>query len=322
MFLAGLFVQTIDGATFETLRIPGLWQRLAFTYLVVALVNLILHEEYVPRQIIGGTKNPTEEVLQIARYTFADFIVLWKQWIVMLFILAAYVLTIFVFEVPDCGHGYFGPGGIHEDSEFQNCTGGVTGLVDRFVFGEIHLAQNSTVQKVYDSLTFDDANILGTMPAIVQTFIGVQCGTIFLIYKHPLQRIARWFVWAVVMTAATVGMSWLSWDDSLIPINRNLYSLSFVTATTAFSFLLIIVIYVLAELLHFCKDFWKIFRYPGRNPLFLFLAHLIFYKMWPFHFGFEVMNTHFVLLFEACYATTFWILIALLLNRKRMYVSV
>jgi len=51
--------------------------------------------------------------------------------------------------------GYLGPGGISEDGKYQNCTGGVSGYVDKLILGEVHLYQNPTTKFVYGSGAFD-----------------------------------------------------------------------------------------------------------------------------------------------------------------------
>lgn len=44
--------------------------------------------------------------------------------------------------------GYLGPGGLHEDKKYENCTGGAAGYIDREVFGNDHI-YNSPTCKVH-----------------------------------------------------------------------------------------------------------------------------------------------------------------------------
>ncbi len=44
--------------------------------------------------------------------------------------------------------GYLGPGGLHDNASYINCTGGSAGLIDRWFFGEPHIYQHPTC-KVY-----------------------------------------------------------------------------------------------------------------------------------------------------------------------------
>ena len=57
--------------------------------------------------------------------------------------------------------GYFGPGGRHEDGKYFNCTGGITGYLDKLILGKNHVYQYPTVDSVYASGPYDPEGILG-----------------------------------------------------------------------------------------------------------------------------------------------------------------
>ena len=40
--------------------------------------------------------------------------------------------------------GYLGPGGLHDNGEHWNCTGGAAGAIDRLVLGESHMYKTPT----------------------------------------------------------------------------------------------------------------------------------------------------------------------------------
>jgi hypothetical protein len=40
-------------------------------------------------------------------------------------------------------------GGLHENGKYENCTGGITGYIDRMIFTNKHLYQHPTCQVVY-----------------------------------------------------------------------------------------------------------------------------------------------------------------------------
>lgn len=44
---------------------------------------------------------------------------------------------------------YFILGGLHENGKYENCTGGITGYIDRIIFTDKHLYQYPTCQAVY-----------------------------------------------------------------------------------------------------------------------------------------------------------------------------
>jgi hypothetical protein len=49
----------------------------------------------------------------------------WPQWLVVFFIVTAWLLITFLLDVPNCPKGYLGPGGEHDHGKYQNCTGGM-----------------------------------------------------------------------------------------------------------------------------------------------------------------------------------------------------
>lgn len=251
---------------------------------------------------------------------FFDVKVLLKHWCVILAITSIYLIIIFVAKVPGCERGYDGPGGIHDYLKHQNCTaGGVTGYIDRVVLGEKHLYQWARIKHVYDSSVFDPEGIFGSFTTILQVFLGVQCGTIMMVFPTPRDRIRRWLGWSVGLMIMTFVLTLFSWDDGIIPINKNLWSLSFVTITVSLAFAMFTLIYYVADLLNLFEDFWKIFLYPGMNAIILYVGHSVLHSAWPFHFAVNSMNTHFIILLENCYTVTVWILISFYLYHKKIF---
>lgn len=57
--------------------------------------------------------------------------------------------------MPGCGKGYLGPGGLHDEGKYLNCTGGAAGYIDRKVFGS-HMYTNPTCHKIYETKLFYD----------------------------------------------------------------------------------------------------------------------------------------------------------------------
>lgn len=229
---------------------------------------------------------------------------------------------IFGFKVPNCERGYLGPGGIHDYIQHQNCTGGAIGFIDRAILGQSHMYQRAKIRQVYDALVFDPEGVFGCLLTIVQVFLGVQCGVTLLVFSTARDRLRRWIFWGAGLAALTAVLTLFTVDDGLIPINKNLWSLSFVTVTASLAFFLLSLIYFLVDVREIGDDFWTIFLYPGMNAIILYVGHSIFHKMWPFHFGFDLMNTHFLLLLENCYTVVIWILIAHKLYHKKIFYSI
>jgi heparan-alpha-glucosaminide N-acetyltransferase len=309
LFFLGLILGTRVGVTLQKLRICGVLQRFGVAYGAVSLLQLAF----------ASTKVSKDSKLQ---RIFQDITIIWKQWIVIVLIICAHVSVIFIVKLPNCDRGYLGPGGMHEFGKNENCTGGVIGYIDRLILRESHMFQNAEIREIYDSLVFDPEGIFGSLMTIFQVFLGVQCGMTLLIFSSNKDRLSRWILWGILLAAVTLVLTLFSVNDGFIPINKNMWSLSFVTATSSLAFLLLSIIYYLVDMKKFLDDFWTIFLYPGMNAIILYVGHAIFYRMWPFHFYVDVMNTHFIYLLENLWTVTVWILISHYLYRNKIFYSI
>lgn len=310
LFMLGLFLNTSAGATFHNIRIFGVLQRFGIAYLVVSLIHLA----FVCNNVIAA-ETQFEQL-------FYDIKVIWKQWIIILSIVLVHLILVFGLPVPGCERGYLGPGGKHDNLVHQNCTGGAAGMIDRFILGESHMYQKARIRNIYGALVFDPEGVFGCLLTIVQVFLGVQCGVTLLIYPTCKERIRRWLSWSLLLGVITGLLTFFSQNDGIIPINKNLWSLSYVCATAGLAYLLLSIIYYLVDVKNIGDDCWTIFLYPGMNAIILYVGHSIFHKMYPFHWQFQVMNTHFLLLLENLWTTLIWIAIAHKLYHKKMFYSI
>lgn len=214
-----------------------------------------------------------------------------------------------------------GPGGIHEFSKHQNCTGGIVGHIDRLILRESHVYQWARIRTVYDSQVFEPEGIFGCLMAIVQVFFGVQFGATLLTFSGHKDRLIRWGLWGVGCGMLTGALTFFSIEDGPIPMNKQIWSFSFVTVTTCQAFLLLSLIYLLKDVKNLGDDFWTIFSYPGMNAIILYVGHFILHTIWPFNFALTVMNTHFILLLENVYTVIVWILVSHYLFHKKIFYS-
>ncbi len=70
----------------------------------------------------------------------------WLQWIVILLLTTISLCLTFALSDESCPPGYLGPGGISDWGNYENCTGGAAGIIDRWFFGENHLYQHPTAK--------------------------------------------------------------------------------------------------------------------------------------------------------------------------------
>jgi len=247
LFGLGLFLN--NGFNYTHWRITGVLQRLAVAYLVCAVIVWC-----VPHLPVSPKPGYFEDITNHK----------W-EWLVILILQMIWVLVTYLFDVPGCGRGYLGPGGIGDTGDYQNCTGGAAGYIDLKIFGLDHIYQDPTCKSVYKTGAFDPEGFLGYFTAILMTYTGLQAGRIILYYKEHSQRIARFWIWAILTGAIAVGLTGGTRNDGVMPINWNLWTLSGVIAQTSTGFLCLIGLYYIIDVKHIWNG--SPFIYPGMNSI-------------------------------------------------------
>ncbi|XP_051168988.1 heparan-alpha-glucosaminide N-acetyltransferase-like isoform X2 [Leptopilina boulardi] len=302
LFLIGISLNTlVNGSQLEDIRIFGVLQRFSVAYLISGCIYAL-------------QSSRTKEEKDIFK-NFADIISLWIQWIIIICIVIIHSLITFKLSIPECPRGYLGPGGQHANGKYINCTGGSAGYIDKTLMGVNHVFQWPEIRSVYGSEPFDPEGILGCLTSIFQVFLGIQSGQTILYYRDWKQRILRWFSWALIL--GIVGCI-LHLND-IIPINKHLWSLSFVFVTTSFALCLLCICYLLVDVV----KIWRggPFRIPGMNALVMYIGHMVCYKIFPFHWKFGKMKTHELLLAESFWCVGLWIVIAYVLYKRKIFIT-
>ncbi|CAL8366505.1 unnamed protein product [Gadus morhua 'NCC'] len=215
------------------LRIPGVLQRLGFTYFVLSLMQTAWGQTSAPARA-GWCWGRVQDLLPY-----------WPEWLFILLLETLWLCLTFLLPVPGCPAGYLGAGGIGDHGLYPDCTGGAAGYIDRWVFGD-NMFRWPTCRELYrTTMPFDPEGILGTINSVVMGFMGMQAGKIFLCYRgDSVQILSRFLGWAVVLGASTAVLSKCTRDEGFIPVNKNLWSLSYVTCMGSLSFLLLGAMYV------------------------------------------------------------------------------
>lgn len=306
LFAFGIVLNTNWGPVdLDHLRIPGVLQRLSLSYLIVAL----LRAAFARYKDIGKNRR---------WHWLRDVIVLLPEWIACLSLLATYLALTFALPVPGCPTGYIGPGGLHDGKMYENCTGGAAGYIDRIVLGENHIYGNPTPKAIYQTkVAYDPEGILGTFTSIFLCFLGLQAGRIFLCYDSHSGRILRLIIWSLVTGAIGAALCNVSKDDGIIPLNKNLWSVSFVMVTACFGYFLLAVLYLFVDVLKLWNG--TPFLFAGMNPLILYLCHDIFYRFFPVNWKIEPV--HWKLLLKAIWDVLIWLTLAFVLYCKKIFIA-
>lgn len=149
---------------------------------------------------------------------------------------------------------------------------------------------------------------------------GVICGQIILTFPVWKDRVKRWMCWSVALGLVGGILCMFSREGGVIPINKNLWSLSFVLVTSSLAFCLLSVLYIVIDI----RKIWSGFPFEecGKNAIVMYVGHTVFHKMLPWHWRIGLMNTHFVLLLESVWNTSLWVMIAVYLDSIKWYYSV
>ncbi|KAF6019869.1 HGSNAT [Bugula neritina] len=311
LFVLGLMVNSTSGNDLSKLRIPGVLQRFSLTYLVVALTELTFSYGYT-KQVLS------EEPRWY--HSLRDVIYFWPSWLIALTLLALHtIVTLAIpYDMNGCPTGYIGPGGISEEGKHFNCTGGIAKYIDLKVFTQNHIYQYGTCKKLYQCSGTDPEGLLGTLTSIFLCFLGVQAGRILVTYTSVKARITRWITWAVVLGAIALLLTCASQNEGWIPLNKNLWSASFVIALAAMAYFLLCFLYVVIDV----KEYWTgaPFIYPGMNSIFIYMGSETLGNLVPV--SFLVSNTHLTQLFMNLWSTTFWVLVAAYMHYKNIFINV
>lgn len=312
LFLLGLFFANNGNIQLEKLRIFGVLQRFAISYLVVAGTSAIIGK-YMKVMDSESTKGWRSYVVDIFTH--------WPRWIVAFAIIIIHTCIIFLLPVPNCETGYLGPGGLHDDEQhLPECIGGATGYIDKLILTNNHIYQWPTTIGVYRSSAFDPEGVLGCLPSIFHVFLGYQAGQIILSYSGHRQRVTRYLIWFLGTGVLALGLCGASLNDGPIPINKNLWSLSYVFATTSLANILMAFVYVIVDV----KEWWggEPFFYAGMNSIVLYLGHGQAHAMLPFNYKFGEMNTHWGLLPESLWGVSLWMLVAYIMYQSNEFIIV
>ncbi|MBX7124276.1 MAG: heparan-alpha-glucosaminide N-acetyltransferase domain-containing protein [Cyclobacteriaceae bacterium] len=129
--------------------------------------------------------------------------------------------------------------------------------LDKFLLGDSHLYHG-------EGVAFDPEGLLSTFPAVVNTFIGYFAGRFIQQHKNQFEVIAR------MMIAGALLMFAAYWWDLVFPINKKLWTSSFVLYTTGIDLLALSILIYFIDVLQ--KKKWTyFFEVFGKNTLFIYL---------------------------------------------------
>ncbi|XP_059484900.1 heparan-alpha-glucosaminide N-acetyltransferase-like [Neocloeon triangulifer] len=300
LFALGLMINSVDfGVQLETMRYYNVLQRIAVMYLISSILFAFLWPRDYKK--FSGT--------------YGDLRVLLPQWLIHLVIHAIYLGLVFLLPVPGCPTGYLGPGGLSEGGKYFNCTGGTHGYVDKLIHDEAHLLQASTTKDVYKFNAFEPVGPFSTLPSLLTVILGAQAGAILVMHSDWHSRKLRLVIWGVGCIALGLTLHL----NEIIPMNKHLWSTSFSLVTGGAAFLVLTVFMYLVDVTRIWNGFPLL--QPGMNCLLLYVGSRITADMWPWHFAYGKMDTHFMKLIDSCWSVFIWVSISVYLYTKKVLLT-
>ena len=212
----------------------------------------------------------------------------------------------------------FGPGDLSQEAN-------LAAYIDRAVLGQEHLWRGDT---------WDPEGLLSSLPAVATTLLGIFTGEL-LLSEAPVRR--RLLILAGLSLAAiALGLYW----DRFFPINKSLWTSSYVVFTAGMGGLLLVGFYWAVEVVGW-KAWARPFAVYGMNPLAVFVASGLLSKgliLWPVPLEAGGMTTAYdwiyttvfspragptnaSLAFASAHVVT-WLVVAWLLHWRRLYIKI
>ncbi|MBA7572702.1 hypothetical protein ES708_14486 [subsurface metagenome] len=231
-----------------------------------------------------------------------------SQWLVMGGLLAVYLSVMYGLDVPGHGRGVLTP------------EGHASGYIDRLVLGGGHLSTHGL---------YDAEGLVSTLTASLSVLLGLQFGLVLVRYKEHADRLRQWLTWGMILTGAGLLL------DLAIPINKVLWTPSYVLFTAGLAGLFLAACYWLIEVRGWTR--WSMpFVMLGMNPLIIFflsgflVRNLILIKVgdtslwrWLYVTGFEpYLSAYNASLAFALANLVFWLLVAWVMYHKGWFVKI
>lgn len=131
--------------------------------------------------------------------------------------------------------------------------------LDKYLFGENHLHKSGSV-------AFEAQGLLSTMPAIVLVIIGYFAGKYIRMHGKTYQTVSK-LLWSASILIV-IALIW----NTVFPINKNLWTSSFILLTSGLNLIIIAALLYIIEIKSWKSGNWPhFFTIFGKNPLFIYL---------------------------------------------------
>ena len=159
---------------------------------------------------------------------------------------------------------------------------------------------------------------MGNLTGILLCYLGVQAGHIFIHSTRTVRICIHWVIWGLLCGALGLGLSYGGHSDSLIPINKNLWSLTFVLCLSSLAFFILPLLYILVDVKQWFTG--APFLWLGMNSIAIYMCHERFSTSFPVQF--EVNRTHAERLAMHLYGAFFWSIVAGIMYYNKVFIAI
>ncbi|KAF0701267.1 Aste57867_8261 [Aphanomyces stellatus] len=298
LFLLGLFVN--DFRNFKGGRIPGVLQSFGFAYF------------YVTCAVVAGLAVESKSMPFLRRAV---------EGCIVLAVVVANLLVVFYLPVDGCPTGYLGPGGRGDDGLYPNCIGGAHLVVDRKIFGDAYMMQGGgTAAWIYGSGgPWDPEGFLNWLMVAFTAYLGYVVGGIFLKESRVVWKVCILGGTGAVLAVVGLALCGFKTNGGWIPINKNLWSLSFVLTVSGIACGMLALLYLIV-------DKWAIwggtpFKQNGMNAIALYVGHEVLAQHVPFGWDRDG-DSHTQAALSNLGGAVAWTLVALWMHGQGIFITV
>ena len=240
LFAIGLFLDCPD--SIASWRIPGVLQYFAFSYAWVSLAVVLCGSWD------GEAATAAAAALDSQEGHFRDLSHFWREWPVVALAPALWLVLSFGVHVPGCGYGYLGPGGRSGGDGYEECTGGSHRQIDLQVFGHDHIFDGPTCKEPYQcKVPYDPEGLVGAFNAVLLTYLGLLAGRALIYHKGAFSRVKRLGIMGAVCLFLGAALCGWKKEGGYIPVNKNLWSTSFVLVCGGGGFWVLSILYLVVD---------------------------------------------------------------------------
>ncbi|KAL9233314.1 hypothetical protein vseg_008332 [Gypsophila vaccaria] len=267
------------GVDMKKVRWCGILQRIALAYLVVSLLEIATKTLHTRNQSLGR---------------FSIFKLYFWQWVLGACVLIVYLSVLYGVRVPDWQFSVQDPSSPDFGKHFTVICGvrgklnppcNAVGFVDRQILGINHLyhhpawrrskacTENSPYEgpllenaPLWCHAPFEPEGILSSISAILSTTFGVHYGHVLIHIKDHAGRLKHWVSLGLVLLIFGIVFHF----TNAIPLNKQLYSLSYVCVTSGAAALVFSFFYSLVDILD-VKFLFLPFKWIGMNAMLVYV---------------------------------------------------